>query len=197
MTFYSDATVQQSLALLERIFQTLWGMHLLFNTVCGLTNRDLARRCLFRLGHSKECSLYVCNKHPFTPAAFKRRVASHCDGVLAGLPIACPHLADLFADYQKKAMHKAVKALHDPPPSKSAKPAASSDDDDIDLLRDQLEKAETRSKTLQDKLVAAGRKHHGPKDPKNSDTERPPAPKKNDKTKSSSQPASTDADASA
>ena len=22
--------------------------------------------CLFRLGHSKECFLYVCNKHPFT-----------------------------------------------------------------------------------------------------------------------------------
>jgi hypothetical protein len=35
--------MQQSLALLERIFQTLRGMHLLFNTACGLPNRDLAR----------------------------------------------------------------------------------------------------------------------------------------------------------
>jgi len=68
-------------------------------------------------------------------AAFKRLVASHGDCVLAGLPVACPHLAELFADYQKKAMDKAVKALHDPPPAKSAKPAASSDDDDIDSLR--------------------------------------------------------------
>ena len=130
-------------------------------------------------------------------AAFKRRVVSHVDGVLAGLPIACPHLAKLFDDYQKKAMDKAVKELHDPTPVKSAKPAASSDDDDIDSLRAQLKKAEARAKTLQDKLVDAGRKHHGSKDPKNSDTERPPAPKKNDKTKSPAQPASTDADANA
>ena len=36
-------------------------------------------------------------------AAFKRRVARHGDGVLAGLPIACPHLAELVADFQKKA----------------------------------------------------------------------------------------------
>jgi hypothetical protein len=35
--------MQQSLALLERIFQTLRGIHLLFNTACGLPNRDLAR----------------------------------------------------------------------------------------------------------------------------------------------------------
>jgi len=56
---------------------------------------------------------------------------------------------------------------------------------------------EARAKTLQDKLVDAGRKHHSSKDPKNSDTERPPAPKKNDKTKSPAQPASTDADANA
>ena len=42
MTFYSEATMQQSLALLERIFQTLWEMHLLFNTACGIPNRDLA-----------------------------------------------------------------------------------------------------------------------------------------------------------
>ena len=43
MTFYSEATMQQSLALLERIFQTSRGIHLLFNTACGLPNRDLAR----------------------------------------------------------------------------------------------------------------------------------------------------------
>jgi hypothetical protein len=43
MTFYSEATMQQSLALLERIFQTSRGIHLLFNTVCGLPNQDLAR----------------------------------------------------------------------------------------------------------------------------------------------------------
>jgi hypothetical protein len=73
-------------------------------------------------------------------AAFKRLVVSHVDGVLAGLPIACPHLAKLFDDYQKKAMDKAVKELHDPTPVKSTKPAASSDDDDIDSLRAQLKK---------------------------------------------------------
>ena len=27
---------------------------------------------LFRLGHSKECSLYVCNKHPFTLKKHRR-----------------------------------------------------------------------------------------------------------------------------
>ena len=43
MTFYSVATMQQSLALLERIFQPLQGIYLLFNTDCGLPNRDLAR----------------------------------------------------------------------------------------------------------------------------------------------------------
>jgi hypothetical protein len=35
--------MQQSPALLERIFQTLRGIPLLFNTACGLPNRDLAR----------------------------------------------------------------------------------------------------------------------------------------------------------
>ena len=72
--------------------------------------------------------------------AFKRCVASHGNGVLAGLPIAYPHLAELFADYQKKVMDKAVKVMHDPPPAMSVKPAASSDDDDIDSLHAQLEK---------------------------------------------------------
>jgi hypothetical protein len=110
-------------------------------------------------------------------AAFKRRVASNGDGVLAGLPIACPHLAELFADYQKKTMDKAVKALHDPPPAKSGKPAASPDDDDTDSLRAQLEKAEARAKQLHDRLAATGRKHHGPKDSKDSEPDCPLAPK--------------------
>ena len=43
MTFYSEATMLQSLALLEQIFQASWEMHLLFSTACGLPNRDLAR----------------------------------------------------------------------------------------------------------------------------------------------------------
>jgi len=43
MTFYSEATMMQNLALLERIFQASWEMHLLFSTACGLPNRDLAR----------------------------------------------------------------------------------------------------------------------------------------------------------
>jgi hypothetical protein len=73
-------------------------------------------------------------------AAFKSHVASHGDCVLAGLSIACPHLAELFVDFQKKAMDKTVKALHDPPRAKSGKPAASPDDDDINSLRAQLEK---------------------------------------------------------
>jgi hypothetical protein len=51
-----------------------------------------------------------------------------------GLPIACPHLAELFADYQKKVMDKTVKTLHDPPPTKSGKPAYLLDDDDTDSL---------------------------------------------------------------
>ena len=139
---------------------------------------------------------------PRPPTAYKRRVASHGDGVLAGLPIACPHLAELFADYQKKAMDKAVKSLHDPPTAKPAKPAASSDDDDIDSLRSQLAKAEARNKALAERPADEGRKHHGHKDLKNSDSkhsdsERPPAPKKTDKTKPAAQPASTVADASA
>ena len=33
----------QSLALLQRIFQASWEMHLLFSTACGLPNRNLAR----------------------------------------------------------------------------------------------------------------------------------------------------------
>jgi hypothetical protein len=43
MTFYSEATMLQSLALLERIFQASWEMHLLFSTACGLPNRDITR----------------------------------------------------------------------------------------------------------------------------------------------------------
>ena len=73
-------------------------------------------------------------------AAFKRRVSSHGDSVLAGLTIAWPHLAELFTDFQKKAMAKAVKALHDSPQAKSGKPAASPDDDDTDSLRAQIER---------------------------------------------------------
>ena len=165
-----------------------------------LPHVDLARDTLImRLNHYQLLSSGLDGKSAAAladAAAFKRRVASHGDGVLAGFPIACPHLAELFADYQKKAMDKAVKALHDPPPAKSGKPAASPDDDDTDSLRAQLEKAETRAKTLHDRLVATGRKHHGPKDSKDSDTDRPPAPKKTDKPKSSAQPPSTDANAS-
>ena len=165
-----------------------------------LEHLDLARNTLIdRLNHYQLLASGLDGKSTAALAAavaFKRCVASHGNGVLAGLPITYPHLAELFANYQKKVMDKAVKVMHDPPPAMSVKPAASSDDDDIDSLHAQLEKAESRAKTLQDKLVDAGRKHHSSKDPKNSDTERPPAPKKNDKTKSSSQPASTDADAS-
>ena len=104
-----------------------------------LPHLDLARNTLItRLNHFQLLASGLDGKSAAAlaaAAAYKRRVASHGDGVLAGLPIACPHLAELFADYQKKAMDKAVKALHDPPTAKSAKPAASSDDDDIDSLR--------------------------------------------------------------
>ena len=51
----------------------------------------------------------------------------------------CKHVPRNSGD-QKKAMDKAVKALHDPPTAKSAKPAASSDDDNIDSLRSQRRK---------------------------------------------------------
>jgi hypothetical protein len=51
-------------------------------------------------------------------SVFKRRDASHGDSVLAGLPIACPHFAELFANFQKKAMDKVVKTLHNPPHEK-------------------------------------------------------------------------------
>ena len=142
-----------------------------------LEHLDLARNSLImRLNHYQLLASGLDGKSAAAlaaAAAFKRRVTSHGDGVLAGLPIACPHLAELFTDYQKKVMDKAVKALHDPPPAKSAKPAASPDDDDTNSLRAQLEKAETRAKTLHDCLVNAGRKPHCPKDPKNSDTPRP------------------------
>jgi hypothetical protein len=103
-----------------------------------LSHLDLARNTLIsRLNHYQLLSSGLDAKSAAAlaaTAAYKRRVASHSDGVLSGLPIACPHLAELFADYQKKAMDKAVKAMHDPPTAKSAKPAASSDDDDIDSL---------------------------------------------------------------
>jgi len=128
--------------------------------------------------------------------AFKSRVDRHGDGVLAGLPIACPHLTELFADFQKKPMDKGVKALQDPPQVKSGKPSASPDDDDIDSLRTQLEKSETSSKNLEARLSDANRKPHGPRDSKDSDPEQPQAPKKTDKPKSPAQPASTDAHAS-
>jgi hypothetical protein len=128
-------------------------------------------------------------------AAFKRRVDRHGDDVLAGLPIACPHLAELFANFQKKAMDKAVKALHDPQ-AKSGKTAASPDDDDIDSLRAQLEKSEARATKLEARLSDANRKPHGPRASKDADS-RPLAPKKADKPKSPAPPASTDADASA
>ena len=171
-----------------------------------LSHLDLARNTLIaRLNHYQLLASGLDAKSAAAlaaAAAYKRRVASHGDGVLAGLPIACPHLAELFADYQKKAMDKAVKSLHDPPTAKPAKPAASSDDDDIDSLRSQLAKAEARNKALAERLADEGRKHHGHKDLKNSDSkhsdsERPPAPKKTDKTKPAAQPASTVADASA
>jgi hypothetical protein len=128
-------------------------------------------------------------------AAFKRRVARHGDGVLAGLPIACPHLAELVADFQKKALDKAVKACHDPP-AKTGKPAALPDDDDIDSLRTQLEKSEAHAKKLADRLSDANRKAQGPRDPKDTDS-RSRAPKKADKPKSPAPLASSDADASA
>jgi hypothetical protein len=128
-------------------------------------------------------------------AAFKRRVARHGDGVLAGLPIACPHLAELVADFQKKALDKAVKACHDPP-AKTGKPAALPDDDDIDSLRTQLEKSEAHAKKLADRLSDANRKAQGPRDPKDPDS-RSRAPKKADKPKSPAPLASADADASA
>jgi hypothetical protein len=54
-------------------------------------------------------------------AAFKRHITCHGDGVLAGVPIACPHLAKLFANFQKKAMDKTVKALHDPPQARETR----------------------------------------------------------------------------
>jgi hypothetical protein len=128
-------------------------------------------------------------------AAFKRRVARHGDGVLAGLPIACSYLAEIFADFQKKAMDKAVKACHDPP-AKTGKPAALPDDDDIDSLRTQLEKSEAHAKKLADRLSEANRKAQGPRDPKDPDS-RSRAPKKADKPKSPAPLASADADASA
>jgi hypothetical protein len=171
-----------------------------------LSHLDLARNTLIaRLNHYQLLASGLDSKSAAAlaaAAAYKRRVASHGDGVLAGLPIACPHLAELFADYQKKAMDKAVKALHDPPTAKSAKPAASSDDDDIDSLLSQLAKAESRNKALSERLADEGRKHHGHKDLKNSDSkhsdsDRPPVPKKIDKTKPAAQPASTAADANA
>jgi hypothetical protein len=128
-------------------------------------------------------------------AAFKRRDARHGDGVLEGLPIACTHLAKIFADFQKKAMDKAVKACHDPP-VKTGKPAALPDDDDIDSLRAQLEKSEAHAKKLADRLSDANRKAQGPRDPKDTDS-RSRVPKKADKPKSSAPLASSDADASA
>jgi hypothetical protein len=129
-------------------------------------------------------------------AAFKRRVAQHGDGVLAGLPIACSHLTELVADYQKKTMDKDVKALHDPSPEKSGKPANLPGDDDIDSLRAQLEKSEARAKKLEVRLSESGRKSHGTWDSKDSDPERPPDPKKTDNPKSPARPVSTDAPAS-
>jgi hypothetical protein len=128
-------------------------------------------------------------------AAFKRRVARHGDGVLAGLPISCPHIAELFADFQKKKMDKAVKACHDPP-AKSGKPAASPDDDDLDSLRAQLEKSEAHAKKLADRLSEAHRKAPGSRDSKDTDS-RTRAPKKADKPKPPAPLASTEADASA
>jgi hypothetical protein len=118
-------------------------------------------------------------------AVFNCRVASHGDSVLAGLPIACPHLAELFADFRKKAMAKSVKALHDPPQAKSGKPAALPDDGDTNSLHTQLEKSEAHAKKLEARLADSGRKNPGSRDPKVSDPERPPDPKKTDKPKSS------------
>jgi hypothetical protein len=128
-------------------------------------------------------------------AAFKRRVARHGDGVLAGLTIACPHLAELFADFQKKQMDKAVKACHDHT-VKSGKPAASPDDDDIDSLRAQLEKSEAHAKKLEARLSDANRKAPGSRDSKDT-ASGPRAPKKADKPKSPAPLASTESDASA
>ena len=79
-------------------------------------------------------------------AAFKRRAASEDGAAMAGLPIACPHLAELYESFKRKAVEKAVKALHDPPapaPDRSAKlspPQPPDDDDDPDSLRVQLDK---------------------------------------------------------
>jgi hypothetical protein len=110
--------------------------------------------------------------------------------------IACPHLAELFTDFQKKAMDKAVKALHDPPQAKSGKPASATDNDDINSIRAQLEKSEACVKKLEASLSDSGRKPHGTRDSKDSDPERPPAPKKTNKPKSPAPPASTDTHAS-
>jgi len=101
-----------------------------------LSHLDLARNTLIaRLNHYQLLASGLDAKSAAALAAAAAYLAA-----AAGLPITCPHLTELFADYQKKAMDKAVKALHDPPTAKSAKPAASSDDDDIDSLRSQRRK---------------------------------------------------------
>jgi len=130
-------------------------------------------------------------------AAFKRRVAHDGEGVLAGLPIACNHLAEIFADFQKKKMEHAVKACHGPP-AKAGKLAASSDEDDIDSLRAQLSQSEAQVKKLSDKLSDATRKAQGPRDSKDM-VARSRTLKKTDKPKpvsSAPPPESAEADSS-
>ena len=96
-------------------------------------------------------------------------------------------------------MEKAVKTLHDPPVAdQTGKSSSVPDDNQLNsLLRAQLEKAEASFKKFEVRVADSGRKQHGDKDSKDSDTERPFAPKKDDKPKASAQHALADADANA
>ena len=114
------------------------------------------------------------------------------------MPIAWPHLAGLFAEFKKKAVEKAVKVLHDPPAAaQTGKSSSVPDNDQLDSLRAQLEKAEASAKKFEVRLTDSGRNQYSDKDSKDSDSERPLAPKKDDKPKASAKRASADADASA
>ncbi len=95
-------------------------------------------------------------------AAFAQRSESEHGAVMAGLPIACPHMRELVDAFKKKAVEKAVKDLHESSTSKGGKGDKSKDDDDeLQKALKSLEKEQARSKRLESRLQQMGQRGGG------------------------------------
>ena len=98
-------------------------------------------------------------------AAFAQRSESEAGPVMAGLPIACPHMRELVDAFKKKAIDKAVKEIHEQPSAKGGGKGkgdkSKDDDDDLQKALKQLEQERARAKKLESRLQQAGQRKSG------------------------------------